>query len=222
MKKLIIALFLFIFFLHSKSGTAQPGYPDTLKVLPDTPRVGDTIRVALHTYLNTQEPIAWIDSKVTPGKIDIQGCFPLSTLGPGSYYSDTIMIGPLSAGNYLLSYTYHNSPYKDTCVVLFSNDTTFFFEVFPPTGIQRPIPGIAINIYPNPVTEILHIHTDKSLEVHRVSISDIQGRQVMEFPNSEDGTLDLDVSLLPHGMYIIHLNTDKGQATHKFFKESTD
>lgn len=221
MKKPIVILLLFIFCFMAKSGIAQrAGYPDSIRILPDNPQSGDTIRIALHTYLNTSEPIAWVDHQVNPGEIDIQGCFPVSVFGVGSYFSDTLIIGSLPAGNYLLHYTYYTSLSKDSCVRIDSADTSFTFKVSPPTVIRLPNRDNAIEIYPNPTTETLLIRTDKRIAIRWVSIRDMQGRLVREYAHLESGSLD--VSELPQGMYLLYLDTDKGRVLRRFQKDASD
>src|SRR5690606_27416424 len=114
------------------------------------------------------------------------------------------ILPPQTTGNYLLHFTFYTSLSRDSCVRIDSADTSINFIVSPPTAIRLPARDNAIEIYPNPTTETLYIHTDNGIAITRVSIRDMQGRLVREYSNLERGSLD--VSELPQGMYLLYLD----------------
>jgi len=87
-----------------------------------------------------------------------------------------------------------------------------------------------ISIYPNPVRDVLRIECT-SEQVNKIEVFDVYGRNVFcrkqkeNFPPFMEGWqpkadgVVLNVSLLPAGIYLVKLETDKGSVTKKFVKE---
>jgi hypothetical protein len=69
-----------------------------------------------------------------------------------------------------------------------------------------------IRIYPNPVKNIIHITSGKTVKY--VHIYDTSGRSV-----KTDTKNKINVSQLPNGSYIINVQTEDGEWTEKFIKE---
>lgn len=76
-----------------------------------------------------------------------------------------------------------------------------------------------INIYPNPVKDIINIKVKKDLNVEFIKLIDIQGRviQTWKFENSTNTTIN--VEKLKVGIYLLQINTNKGVTTLRFIKE---
>jgi hypothetical protein len=70
-----------------------------------------------------------------------------------------------------------------------------------------------IEIYPNPVSDLLTIKTD--LKIENVSVSDISGKN----SNVTLRENKVDVRNLPAGSYIITIETKEGKTTKKFIKK---
>ena len=70
----------------------------------------------------------------------------------------------------------------------------------------------AISIYPNPVTETLHIATDQS--VLKVELLNILGETLRTFK----GVKTLDLSGVPSGEYLVRVYTEDGSAVRKVVK----
>jgi hypothetical protein len=78
-----------------------------------------------------------------------------------------------------------------------------------------------IEIYPNPVQDILSINKGNfNGEWRTLGVYDITGKQVLSLNNlDQDDVLDLDMSALSNGLYILKLNTSNGQYQKKLIKE---
>lgn len=71
----------------------------------------------------------------------------------------------------------------------------------------------SIKVYPNPVSDILHLKSDEKID--RVSVFDISGKNL----NLKlDGDI-MDVRHLPAGTYLIVIETKQGKTTEKFIKK---
>lgn len=71
-----------------------------------------------------------------------------------------------------------------------------------------------MSIYPNPVTNMLHISTEDN--INKLSIYNINGSLIRNYENINN---TIDVSSLIKGMYILVVQTDKGITQNKFIKE---
>ncbi|HZV70387.1 MAG TPA: T9SS type A sorting domain-containing protein [Saprospiraceae bacterium] len=83
------------------------------------------------------------------------------------------------------------------------------------TAINDQVPA-HINIYPNPVTEYLHIETD--LQIIEVDILDLHGHRLMHAYKLNPGNKTLDVSNLVPGVYILQMKGIHGSIFQKIVK----
>jgi hypothetical protein len=75
----------------------------------------------------------------------------------------------------------------------------------------------SVKLYPNPVANVLTIQSEQlKLEQTEVRIIDITGKEWLSFycGQQTDGSLELDCSQLPKGLYVVHLKSNNGVATH--------
>ncbi|KGN82375.1 hypothetical protein HW49_01910 [Porphyromonadaceae bacterium COT-184 OH4590] len=81
-----------------------------------------------------------------------------------------------------------------------------------PTSNLEKIDAVRMDIYPNPVEDILYVQSDS--EVHIICIYDIYGKEVARATNSQQ----IDVSHLPSGLYMANINTLNGTAVRRIIK----
>ena len=83
----------------------------------------------------------------------------------------------------------------------------------------------ALTVYPNPTTNILHIDTQIPVESvgeapePQATVYSLTGAQVLAPVSLEGTNPSLDVSVLPTGIYMLHITHDKGSVYIKFVKE---
>lgn len=70
-------------------------------------------------------------------------------------------------------------------------------------------------VYPNPVTDQLHLVIPNSEEITSMALFDISGKQ-MDVTNTVNS---LDVSKLPNGFYILKVVSEEGTLSHKVVKQ---
>ena len=97
-----------------------------------------------------------------------------------------------------------------------------FFKGCEPAENQVTIKQIDdISIYPNPTDGELRI-TNYELRITDVEVFDIYGRKLSQISNLKSQISNLiDVSHLSSGIYIVKINTDKGEVMKKVVKTST-
>ncbi len=77
-------------------------------------------------------------------------------------------------------------------------------------------PGNRLLIYPNPVTDRLHLNLPPGRKTLQTEIINIQGAVVKQFHGSEP----VDVSSLPKGIYCVRVLTQNGCLNAKFIKQA--
>ena len=85
----------------------------------------------------------------------------------------------------------------------------------PPTNTQT-LQQKSIQVYPNPVTDVLHIAIDKSYSNAFFSIVDIMGKEVLRVDNAKQSDLKIDVKTLLPGTYFLIVK-DQNQQLHQTF-----
>lgn len=87
------------------------------------------------------------------------------------------------------------------------------------TGIEFPEQGAKseFNVYPNPATDVLFIHSDKGLK--SINIYDSAGRKVLHDNRNTSGEVSVPVNHLSNGLYLLHIETEEGREVVKFQKK---
>ena len=74
-----------------------------------------------------------------------------------------------------------------------------------------------LNIYPNPVTDVLNVQWNNTTESANLSIRDLSGRLVLS-ERVANGNAVLDLSNLSLGNYILELQTEEGSLRKQVVK----
>ena len=94
-------------------------------------------------------------------------------------------------------------------------------SLFAPVGISENDFG-TLSLYPNPAKNTLTVET--SSPVREITVYDLTGRMMMTAGNGtnvescHETTLQLNISTLPAGVYLLNVATDKGAKMSKFVK----
>ncbi|WP_046758397.1 T9SS type A sorting domain-containing protein [Kordia jejudonensis] len=95
------------------------------------------------------------------------------------------------------------------------NETTETFERNTAVTLSRnTVDSSNFQLYPNPATDFITIESKDNQTIQRVSIVDVQGRNVF---TSTTATEQISVSSLQQGMYFVTLETTTGAVTTKKF-----
>ena len=119
----------------------------------------------------------------------------------------TFVTGVNGSGTYNYTITSNcdgvESEHSEKCIV--------FLEI---AGVEENT--IKFEMYPNPVSDKLHIATEANIE--EISIYDIYGRTMRQQVNKTTGQQVVDVENLKSGIYFINIKTDKGNVVRRFIK----
>jgi hypothetical protein len=85
------------------------------------------------------------------------------------------------------------------------------------TGLFNISPPFSYNLYPNPSENVLKI--SDAANINRVFIYNVSGKLLKSVEPISNEQINIDVSELDTGIYIIHLRDDKGMHTSKFVKK---
>jgi hypothetical protein len=90
------------------------------------------------------------------------------------------------------------------------------------TGNALPVEDFVsskFSISPIPVKSILSISNIEKINVNAISIADLNGRVIKEKKYNNVRNIQVDLSELSAGMYVMNINSDQGIATKKIVKE---
>ena len=80
-------------------------------------------------------------------------------------------------------------------------------------GIDDEVLAKTLNLYPNPVTDLLHINSE--IPLSKVEIYSILGKKVKEF---KSGLYSVPMNNLSNGIYYVRILSDNGSTTRKLIK----
>jgi hypothetical protein len=72
----------------------------------------------------------------------------------------------------------------------------------------------AINVYPNPVNELLSIHVSDGIVFEKATVYSVLGQRLITSIEKE-----INMASLSQGVYFVNINTDRGTITFKLVKE---
>jgi hypothetical protein len=123
----------------------------------------------------------------------------------------------LSPANYQIGIYYLNS--SGTWKII--SPSTFslipFTIVEDITAVNNQFSTQHLEIYPNPVPDILQVITDQP--IRRIFITDLFGKQLKTFDSEMSDHVSIDVNDLPSGTYLIKVQTQNEIENGKFFKK---
>ena len=76
----------------------------------------------------------------------------------------------------------------------------------------------SVNIYPNPVNDMLYIKTD--FEIEEAVVYDVFGRQQDNWTTGQQGKVAVDVSKLVAGVYFVKIKTAEGEIVKRIIKRN--
>lgn len=114
----------------------------------------------------------------------------------GNFFDD-IHTETLAANQFPVGNAYY---YVDEIRV--STDSSYAWETL---NIGKVQSEVGIHFYPNPVRDVLHVHSDHT--IHSYELLNNMGQAVMVSNNSNSKSLEIGVSHLPTGIYFLKIYT---------------
>lgn len=85
-------------------------------------------------------------------------------------------------------------------------------------GVEKSLVSNKFSISPNPTSDFVNISSAENIGVNGVSIADINGRIVKEMSYKNMTDVQVSLSDLAAGMYIMNIKSEQGTATKKILK----
>ncbi|MDX5320179.1 MAG: T9SS type A sorting domain-containing protein [Bacteroidota bacterium] len=205
MKHLAGALFLFLFLSPRVSGQhMQVANPI---IIPESPKAGDSVFVRLRS-MTTSVTVSngYVQQRIADS-FNIHHCVRGFILLAVKSYDDTLFLGVLDTGNYVVHFTMYATSRGDTCEYLIPHDSTTYFKVSPATSLVSYSID-EFRVYPNPSHGELNLTGIKStLGVVTLSIYQVDGKRVhsQELPLSGGTDAKLKLEGFPNGLYFLEL-----------------
>lgn len=170
---------------------------ESLTLIPDPPLADQFLSLEVKAWFpNSGCPLtnATVTSNEDTIRLDLVYDMGLATAICNS--RDTVPLGLYEAGQYVLI------AYLNVAMPPNMTDTdTLWFEVVFPTGHREVTSSEGLRVFPNPVTDRLHIETAVELPAH-VRVYDSLGRVVAARRIVESST-ELDMADYPAGTYTV-------------------
>ena len=78
----------------------------------------------------------------------------------------------------------------------------------------------SLNFYPNPVQNELTIKNSRGIQINTIELFDISGRRVKNILVNQNNTnMNINLSDLSNGVYIINIISDNGQLSKRLIKK---
>lgn len=187
-------------------------YITTVEVLPQNPNVSDNIQIATHVatpnngaFINHQ--FHWENDTLV-----VEACYYSGFLTVITEIYDTIEIGQIAEGDYVLEFVASTSIYEDSCVISESQSHTMPFSVSNSVGLL-PNESVQSILYPNPSKEWVTLTgvSEKSM----VGIYSLDGKKVNVPQYISGNDVVLDIRALAAGIYEV-LNYLEGEMPSRF------
>jgi hypothetical protein len=208
MKKLIALAFLFLPFLSNSQSCCPFIYK--MEMIPAIPN--DSVVTKLFKFTGTFRlgEIHLQEVYQSRDTIYVEECYFMYPLDKWDFYYDTVTLGKLDQGTYVLNYQAIVADTFPFCRDDFRNDTSFTFEVKKYSNIPIVEDLEKFKIYPNPAAgRILQIQSAEKLET--IEVFDLNGNLVKIL--NEDSILGRTINLegLSGGLFFVKAKMTNGQ-----------
>ncbi|PIX36617.1 MAG: hypothetical protein COZ59_00150 [Bacteroidetes bacterium CG_4_8_14_3_um_filter_31_14] len=217
--QLTFVTLLLTFFLTGNIYGQSPQI-DSLKIIPTNPTTNDTIKVVAYTTFFNSPCFLASSSFIIGTTINVYASHQNdSSMWPAFCNSiDTLTIGQLSAGTYVLHYHL-----ADTVPPTTYDIDTIIFTVQQASGLQLiDNSEQEITVYPNPTTTEINVDFKTyTANRHDITFYSVLGQKVKTVKERKDITT-IDISDLTDGIYFIVITSENnGRWTQKIIKNGT-
>lgn len=208
---------LLFFGLLSLSLKAQLPAIGTSTVLPATLTPNSFVKIATKVTTPSQGVLVDQSFSVTqnPSVISLKICYGSGILPASQSYVDTFSIGQLPAGVYSLKFKAYMSSANQHCAKIDSNEVVSTLTVNALTSIYQYKDALPLQVYPNPVKDVLYLHTEGAPFVATIYQTD--GKVVKKFSSSLSE--NIPVEDLQPGLYYLQILDEEKSTVIKLLKE---
>lgn len=95
----------------------------------------------------------------------------------------------------------------------------YYIHIVDCTAGLNTITNSKFLVYPNPAKEMITLNGLNGIDVHGVSVIDMQGKVLKHYDQVNTSALDMDIDHFNEGMYFIRIDYDSTSETIKFVKQ---
>lgn len=104
-----------------------------------------------------------------------------------------------------------------------NNCSVTYDGIVVPENIDNALPVVkpankTLVVYPNPTTGEINI-SSQHIIIQKIEIVSLSGKQVYSKTNIKDSNINLNISSLPSGMYLVKAYTENGMETKEIIKQ---
>ena len=86
-------------------------------------------------------------------------------------------------------------------------------------AVEELLAASELNIFPNPTSNVLNLQVFGSNQIEKVQVLDVLGRVVKASSFENSNTVELDLSALTDGMYLIQVQSERGMIVRQVMKQ---
>lgn len=160
--------------------------------------------------VNPSKPTISITEQAT------QYVFTSSTISGNNWYRNNIALNVTDRSiNMVSTNLFTVQVIIDGCKSAFSSAKAASKEI---VLAEEPMAKAGISVYPNPILNELNMEFGNT-KINLVIINDLAGKSIYVNENVKTSKLNIDLKQLPKGIYILNLQTNKGEFSKKLLKE---
>jgi hypothetical protein len=225
MNKLPILLLMGLLSLTTQPVKAGFTFIDSLKIVPEHPRSGDSVTLFAYIVVTWGSPVntkyhSYIDHTST--SINVYSCYLMGANPEVYYVIDTIPLGVFNAGNYTIRYIL-KEPFSwevdsaQDCMAYQYYDSAFAGFLVDPGLFTPNLSDVKLDVYYNGKSQVLQCKSPISNNA-MLEIFSVNGQLLVQsFIALSD--FAIDVSYLPPGVYFLHLNNGSQKLFRRFVKQ---
>ncbi|MEZ5059120.1 MAG: T9SS type A sorting domain-containing protein [Saprospiraceae bacterium] len=207
MKKLLTLPFLFLPFLSNGQYCCPVIYK--MEILPAIPNDSVVTKLFKITGTFRLSEIYSQDVYQSADTIYVEECYIMFPLDKSDVYYDTVSLGKLDPGTYVLNYQGIVADTFSICREDFRNDSIFTFEVKKYSNVPIVEDLEKFKIYPNPSADrVLQIQSAEKLDA--IEIFDLNGNLVKTLNENQSIGSTINLEGLSRGLFLVKVETVKG------------
>lgn len=201
--KILRVIIISALFIFSNGAQSQVGNIDSLRIVPAYPTTSSVIKaICYSTFSSAGCSLNNSTVSVSGNTVTIQAYHTIGMLTMICHSVDTITIGALPAGVYLLNYSIHNNSNSNLL-----DNANLNFTVQATTNInQQSGTNTVISVYPNPAMDYITINNlSINNEPAQITFYTVIGKIAEQYSTTQSA-LSINTQNLVPGVYLLHIS----------------
>lgn len=157
----------------------------------------------------------WLPTEINPTGFVLKISSPLLNFSQGYIFNFNIPWDATSIDGIEIRLECHGDPNRITMYLDHVEANVYYTA---PSAVSTELTSALVHIFPNPAKEMLTIKLREE-RMEQVSILDLQGKVVIKLVTGNTDHLDVPVSMLPRGIYFVHIVSNENVLVQKIILE---